>query len=253
MKTLILAGGRGTRLGALTKSVNKHLLPLGAWPIISHAFLVAHDINKDVLLITNPENISDFAILGSDFPHNRFNINYAAQHSPDGIADAIRCGESFCNRGSAFVLLGDNIFSPQDAAVMKEVCSRVDAGNRLWRKPKFGAHIWVTESDNPSAYGVLTTDETGKPISVEEKPENPTSNLITVGAYVFDHQLWDIIPKLEKSERGEYEITGILDAYLNLGQLQCHKLQGDWFDVGGSIDGYWKVSSHMRDIECTFS
>lgn len=254
MKTLILAGGRGTRLGSLTKSVNKHLLPLGRWPIISYVFRSTEGISRNALLVTNPENISDFAkiVAGGEYPYTEFDVCYTAQPRPEGIADAIRYGEYFCRRDSVLVMLGDNIFHPIDIAGIKKVCDSVKADVRATPKVKFGAHAWVTTSDNPSAYGVLTTDSDGRPVSIEEKPKNPTSNLIVTGVYLFDCQVWDIIPNLQKSDRGEYEITGILNAYLERGQLRCHQLQCDWFDVGGSVEGYWEVAERMRDIECTF-
>lgn len=254
MKTLILAGGRGTRLGDLTKSVNKSLLPLGRWPLISYVFKTTQGVSKDVLLVTNPEEISDFArlITSSEDPYKHFDVLYAAQNKPEGIADAIRYGEYFCRRDAAFVILGDNIFDPQDIAGIRQVIDAVKRDTQAVPKVKFGAHIWVTEAANPSAYGVLELDSKGKPYTVTEKPKMPMSNLVVVGAYLFDCQVWDIIPSLEKSARGEYEITGILQAYLDRGQLYYHKLKSQWFDVGGSVEGYWQVATHMRDIECTF-
>jgi glucose-1-phosphate thymidylyltransferase len=145
-------------------------------------------------------------------------------------------------------MLGDNLFSPADVEAIRQVCANIKHHHP---RQKFGAHIWTIESDNPSAYGVLELDSDGKPSSIVEKPKNPKSNLITTGIYLFDCQVWDIIPNLEKSDRGEYEVTGILNAYLNLGQLHYHKLNGEWFDVGGSVDSYWKVATHIRNSGCT--
>jgi glucose-1-phosphate thymidylyltransferase len=254
MKTLILAGGRGTRLGDLTKSVNKHLLPLGKWPLISYVFRSTVGISKHALLVTNPENISDFAqiVAGGGYPYTELDVYYTAQPKPEGIADAIRYGQYFCRRDSVLVMLGDNIFHPDDIESITKTCNNVKRQVRAQPRVKFGAYVWVTASDNPSAYGVIDIDDDGKVVSIEEKPENPASNLIITGVYLFDCQVWDIIPHLQKSDRGEYEITGILNAYLERGQLRYHLLEKEWFDVGGSVEGYWEVTERMRDIECTF-
>jgi glucose-1-phosphate thymidylyltransferase len=247
MKTLILAGGRGTRLGELTKSVNKHLLPVGDWPVISHVFEMTIGISEQVLLITNPENISDFARVAADdtYPYSKFDVYYAAQPQPHGIANAITYGRCFCRADSVFIVLGDNIFHPNDAAEIRRICRAVGKTNAS--KTTFGAHVWVTKSSNPSAYGILSFED-GRPISIEEKPKKFSGDsYVITGAYLFDRQIWNILPFLRKSARGEYEITDVLTAYLEKDQLHCHILQEEWFDVGGSVDDYWQVVLRMRD------
>lgn len=240
MKTIILAGGTGTRLGDLTTVVNKHLLPLGPKPIISWAFETAAMIGDEVLLVTNPEYLNDFAQLATSdrHPYTAFRrIYFAAQSKPLGIAHAVSIGEQFAGSGPVFVLLGDNVFAVDDAAKFADVSSQIN-----------GAHVWVKAVDKPSDYGVLTLDG-DTPVSIVEKPKSPTSNLAVTGAYAFDESVWDIMRALPASPRGEYEIADVLNDYLRRRALRHHVLDGDWLDVGHSVDGYWKASIRQRERE----
>jgi glucose-1-phosphate thymidylyltransferase len=239
---MILAGGKGTRLGSLTVAVNKHLLPVGDKPMIMHSFELLHRAKfRDVLLVTNAENVGDFMnlIQARVHPIDKFEQLYITpQHEPAGIADAIRYGEGFCNKGPILVLLGDNVFEPCDMASFRLVVEEFE-------KNPVGAHIWTTRVDDPKDYGILELDQDRKPIGIVEKPKESNSREAVVGAYLFDSQVWDIIPNLAKSDRDEYEVTDIIRKYLDSGSLTCHELQGEWHDLGRSVESYYKVASRM--------
>lgn len=242
MKCMILAGGKGTRLGSLTVAVNKHLLPVGDKPMILHSFELLHRAGfHDVLLVTNAENVGDFMglIQARVHPIDKFDQLYVTpQHEPAGISDAIRYGEGFCQRGPVLAILGDNVFEPQDMMSFRHVISEFE-------KNPIGAHIWTTRVDDPRDYGVLELDHNRKPIGIVEKPEHPSSKEAVVGAYLFDSRVWDIIPKLSKSDRGEYEITDIIREFIKDGSLTHHELQGEWHDLGRSVKSYYEVASRM--------
>jgi len=239
---MILAGGKGTRLGSLTVAVNKHLLPVGPKPMIMHSFELLYRAGfKDVLLVTNAENVGDFMklISGRIHPLEKFNHLYVTpQFEPAGIADAIRYGEGFCQRGPVLALLGDNVFEPKDMEMFRQVVEG-------FQKNPVGAHIWTIQVEDPSDYGVLILDEQYKPHGIVEKPKEYVGNHAVVGAYLFDGRVWDIIPTLVKSDRGEYEITEIIWEYLKDGSLTHHELLGEWYDLGRSVESYYKVASRV--------
>lgn len=242
MRCMILAGGRGTRLGSLTAAVNKHLLPVGSKPMIMHSFELLHRAGfKEVLLVTNAENVGDFMALiqARIHPIDKLDHLYVTpQFEPAGIADAIRYGEGFCQRGPVLALLGDNVFEPQDMTGFRLICKE-------FGKRPVGAHIWTTRVNDPRDYGVLEFDGK-KPIGIVEKPVDPPSKEAVVGAYLFDSRVWDIIPTLVKSDRGEYEITDIIRWYLEDGSLTHHELVGEWHDLGRSVESYYQVASRVK-------
>jgi len=241
-KCVILAGGKGTRLGSLTAAVNKHLLPVGSKPMILHSFELLYRAGfKDVLLVTNAENVGDFMnlIQAQVHPIDKLDHLYVTpQLEPAGIANAIGYGGGFCCRGPVLVLLGDNVFETTDMVNFHQTV-------REFNKNPVGAHIWTAHVDDPCDYGVLEF-EGHKPIGIVEKPKNPKSKEAVVGAYLFDEQVWDIIPTLVRSDRGEYEITDIIRKYLNDGSLTHHELQGEWHDLGRSVESYYKVASRIK-------
>lgn len=246
MRGLILAGGRGTRLGSLTAATNKHLLPIGTKPMITRVLQTMLDAGiRKVLIVTNPEHVNDFAMLTSlnEPPYNQFQcIYFAAQHAPRGIADAINYGYDFFHGDDhVFVLLGDTLVTngSQFRAVLTAVSSdRTQAASK-------GAHIWTYSVTDPSDYGVLKVDENGNPIDLIEKPKEYVSNLAIPGIYLLDCEVWWQIAKLQPSARNELEITDLLRMYLKRGRLFTHELQGDWADPGRSVAHYYKIATTM--------
>jgi glucose-1-phosphate thymidylyltransferase len=218
---VILAGGSGSRLGNLTKATNKHLLPYKNGVVIDSVFKLASSQGTP-LVITNPESVGSIAsYLGTK-------AYYGVQEKPLGIADAIKVAKSFCIEDGIAVILGDNYFCENAAHQIKITMDTFTSG----------CSVFVKEVNNPKHYGVMHINDKGNWVA-KEKPKNPKSNLALTGAYVFDSQIWDILPKLKPSKRGEYEVTDIINAYPEK-DLDVVKLRGDWKDLGKSVKHYWK-------------
>jgi glucose-1-phosphate thymidylyltransferase len=238
MKMTILCGGLGTRLGVTTKVVNKHLLPIGGLPMVAKPLALARLAGlPDALLISNPESIGSFARLAEEDiePFKAVRCYFTSQQAPLGIANAIGCARHYCQDGPVAVCLGDNWFTDED---MKFIASRI-AG---FEKDQWGCEFWVKEVPDPSDYGVLELSPDGQPIAVIEKPAMPPSPYAVIGVYLFDSQVWDVISNLSPSKRGEYEVTDLITWYLQRGEAKYHKLIGDWYDLGRSLDNYLRIS-----------
>jgi glucose-1-phosphate thymidylyltransferase len=227
----------------LTTAVNKHLLPIGNKPMIARVMQTMLEAGvKQVLIVTNPEHLNDFAVLTSsdEQPYNQFDcIYFVAQKSPRGIADAVNYGYDFLKGDeSFFVLLGDTLVS--GGYQFRAVINTIDtvAGCK-------GAHIWTYRVDDPSDYGVLKLNDAGDPVDLIEKPKEYVSNLAVPGIYLLDCEAWWQLAKLKPSDRGELEITDLLRLYLARGKLHCHELQGDWADPGRSVDHYYNIATMM--------
>jgi len=243
MKGIILAGGTGSRLFPLTLGVNKHLLPVGKQPMIGHAFALFDKLHIDsVLIVTTPEDMAGYGRLIScgEPPYNRFITYLAVQKDPRGIADAIKYGYPFVDDGeSVLVMLADNIFSAEDQPIIARDIESFEANQGS------GAHVWVTETEDPSSMGVLVLED-DKPVSIVEKPEKPISNLGVTGLYLFDHNVWLRINRLQPSARGEYEVTDLLYTYLQRDQLHYTRLVGEWFDLGQSVPQFLEATDKIR-------
>ncbi|WP_256759142.1 sugar phosphate nucleotidyltransferase [Cohnella sp. WQ 127256] len=221
MKGIILAGGTGSRLFPLTKVTNKHLLPVGKYPMIFHAVskLKAADIN-DILIVTGKDHMGDVVnLLGSGYEMG-VTFTYKVQDEAGGIAQALGLAEHFVGDDSMVVILGDNVFSDSIAPF---VDSFVKQGK--------GAKILLQEVPDPKRYGVpeLHGDQI---VSIEEKPSHPKSHYAVTGIYMFDTNVFNVIRTLKPSGRGELEITDVNNAYIAAGQLKYDILQGWWTDAG---------------------
>lgn len=221
MKGVILAGGKGTRLGPLTESINKHLLPVGREPMIWHPVkqLVSSGIT-DILVVTSGRHVGDVASsLGSG---RRFgcDFTYRVQEEAGGIAQALALAEGFTGGEKMVVLLGDNIFDQPLGPCIE-----------AFKGQSTGARVLLKEVDNPARYGVATL-EGGKILEIEEKPGCPKSSYAVVGCYMYDRQVFDLIRQISPSGRGELEITAVNNLYIEKGQLEYGFVQGGWVDAG---------------------
>jgi glucose-1-phosphate thymidylyltransferase len=225
MKGIILAGGSGTRLYPLTRSVSKQLMPVYDKPMIYYPLstLMLAGI-KEILLITTPEDKSQFQRLLDDGSQWGINLEYEVQPSPDGLAQAFIIGEKFIADSSVCLILGDNIFYGHGLANTLQQCA---ANNN-------GAVIFGYAVQDPERYGVVGFNKQGRVVSVEEKPARSASKYAVTGLYFYDNTVKAIARQVKPSARGELEITSINQAYLERGDLRV-KLLGrgtTWLDAG---------------------
>ncbi|MEM5550495.1 glucose-1-phosphate thymidylyltransferase RfbA [Pseudoalteromonas neustonica] len=240
-KGIILAGGSGTRLYPLTKVVSKQLMPVYDKPMIYYpiATLMCAGI-KEILIITTPQEQSRFIELLGDGSLWGITIEYTIQPSPDGLAQAFLLAEDFLAGANAALVLGDNLFYGHDLVKsLKNAVLRPKGGT------VFGYHV-----ANPSAYGVVEFDESGKAISVEEKPQQPKSNYAVPGLYFFDNDVVDFAKEVKPSARGELEITDLIERYLAAGTLNVEIMgRGTaWLDTG-THDSLLQAAQFIETIE----
>jgi len=221
VRGVILAGGKGTRLGELTKVTNKHLLPVGPLPMVYYPLkkLVGAGLT-DVLLVSGTEHMGDFVeLLGSGRDHGCA-LTYRVQDEAGGIAQALGLAELFCTGARCAVILGDNIFFDPLTQLFEEANRAPD-------------HAWVAlkQVPDPGRYGVAELD--GKRIvAIEEKPQRPKSDYAVAGIYVYPADVFDVVKTLRPSRRGELEITDVNLYYLKQGRLGYSMLNGFWTDAG---------------------
>ena len=240
-KGIILAGGSGTRLYPLTKVVSKQLMPIYDKPMVYYpvATLMSAGI-KDILIITTPDEQKSFQALLGDGSDWGINLQYKAQPSPDGLAQAFLLGEEFLGDSSVALILGDNLFYGHDL-----ISSLISATEKTSGGTVFGYHV-----ANPKAYGVVEFDETGKAISIEEKPLQPKSNYAVPGLYFFDNDVVQCAKNVKPSPRGELEITDVIEQYLEAGTLNVEIMgRGTaWLDTG-THDSLLQAAQFIETIE----
>lgn len=241
MRGIILAGGSGTRLYPLTKGLSKQLVPVYDKPMIYYPLttLMLAGI-RDILIITTPEDQSLFQRLLGDGSQWGIALSYTVQHQPIGLAHAFILAESFIGQEACALVLGDNIFYGHGFSENLRKASQKTIGATVFS-------YYVTD---PSQYGVINLDASGKPVSIEEKPKNPTSHYAVTGLYFYDNTVVDIAKTIKPSARGELEITDINRYYLEQGILRVEYLgRGfSWLDTG-THDSLLSASQFVAVVE----
>ncbi|MEO7754509.1 MAG: glucose-1-phosphate thymidylyltransferase RfbA [Terracoccus sp.] len=240
MKGIILAGGSGTRLHPITRGVSKQLMPVYDKPMVYYPLstLMLAGI-REILVITTPQDVEQFQRLLGDGSQWGIALEYMVQPSPDGLAQAFILGADFIGDDTVALVLGDNIF--YGAGLGRRLTDHTDV---------VGGHVFAYAVSDPTAYGVVEFDPSGKVLSIEEKPAHPRSHYAVPGLYFYDNDVVEIARNLEPSDRGELEITGINEVYLSRSQLTVSVLPRGtaWFDTGTFV-GLMDASQYVHVVE----
>lgn len=241
MKGVILAGGTGSRLHPLTKVTNKHLLPVGKYPMIFYPIYKLKEAGIfEIFIVTGREHMGDVMELlgsGGDFG---LDFTYKVQDKAGGIAEALGLAKNFVKNDKCVVILGDNIFKSSIKNFVFE-----------FEKQEKGAKVILKEVEDPQRFGVAEI-KNGKIISIEEKPKKPKSNYIVTGIYMYDSEVFEIINKLKPSPRGELEITDVNNAYLKESKLTFNILE-DWWTDAGTFSSLYFSNTLAKDLVLNFN
>lgn len=241
LKGVILAGGTGSRLHPLTRVTNKHLLPVGRYPMIYHPLArMAEAGIEQVAVVTSPEHMGDVVnLLGSG---RRFGLDltFRVQDEPGGIAQAMGLCENFTGDDPFVVILGDNILSESIADQARIYREQIASG-------KGGARVLLKEVPDPERYGVPRFDGQ-RIVEIIEKPSDPPSQFSVTGIYFYDSAVYDIVRQLKPSRRGEYEVSDVSNAYIERSAL-THGILSGWWGDAGTLEGWYEANELARDLE----
>lgn len=240
MKGIILAGGTGSRLYPLTKVTNKHLLPVGKYPMIYYPIFKLKKCGiEEILIVTGTEHIGDIVNLLGSGRDMGVRFTYKVQDEAGGIAQALGLAEHFVGNDRCVVILGDNIFWKDIAEYVKD-----------FEKQEKGAKILIKPVNNPHRFGVVELSG-DRIVSIEEKPKNPKSNFIVTGIYMYDSDVFSIIKTLKPSARGELEITDVNNEYIKRGTMTYDILDGWWTDAG-TFESLMRANELATDLQIDF-
>jgi glucose-1-phosphate thymidylyltransferase len=240
MKGVILAGGSGTRLHPLTRITNKHLLPIYDRPMVTYAIeaLVKAGITE-LMLVTGGTHAGEFLrLLGNGHEYGIDRLSYAYQERAGGIAEALGLAERFVGGDRVVVMLADNVLERSLAPAAQHFAEQEE-----------GARILLSPEEDPEHLrhlGVPELDGDGRVTRIVEKPDDPPSAFCVTGIYFYDSDVFEVIPTLEPSGRGELEITDVNNHYVRQGSMEYDVLEGFWGDAGESIDAYYAVNDFVR-------
>lgn len=240
MKGLVLAAGKGSRLWPITRGLSKQLLPIYDKPLIHYPIATLMFANiREILVIVSPADLSQFERALGDGSSLGIEIRFAVQDEPRGLAEAFIIGEKFIQNSPSALILGDNIFYGQGLGVQLQSFKQIS-----------GAHIFAYRVKDPERYGVVEFSESGKVLSIEEKPKSPKSDYAIPGLYFCDPTVIEIAKNVKPSARGELEITSILQTYLDYGSLKTKILERGtaWLDTG-TFESLHAASSFIKIIE----
>ena len=240
-KGIILAGGNGKRLAPITTAISKQLLPIFDKPMIHYPLstLMLAGI-KEILIITKQKDLNSFRELLEDGKQLGIDITFLTQKSPDGLAQSFLIGENFLNNSPVVLILGDNLYHGSSLVGQLKKANSKESGSTIFAYPV----------QNPKRYGVIEFDQDGRPIGIEEKPQEPKSRFAITGLYFFDNTVVEKAKKVKPSKRGELEITSIINMYLEEQNLDVEFLGRGmaWLDTG-TFDALHQAGSYIRTLE----
>jgi len=239
LKGVILAGGSGTRLHPLTRITNKHLLPLYDRPMVTYAIEALVNAGlRELMLVTGGTHAGEFfRLLGNGHEYGIDRLFYAYQERPGGIAEALSLAERFVGDDRVLVMLADNVFEHPLQPVLDNFLAQ-----------ERGARLVLSRVDEPDHLRHLGVAELngGRSVRVVEKPEQPPSEFAVTGVYLYDASVWEVLPTLRPSGRGELEITDVNNWYVQEARMEYDVVEGFWGDAGESIDAYYAVNDFVR-------